>query len=68
MIPFVVRTGSLTLIKYHSYRLLGRAIAVGATEAIDLRDDIEGLNAGIVMKEYLKGEAKEFMAFFGQRP
>jgi len=46
----------------------GRAIAVGATETFDLRDDIEGLNGGLVMKDYLKGEAKDFMAFLGQRP
>ncbi|KAL6720613.1 hypothetical protein ACLMJK_002538 [Lecanora helva] len=48
--------------------ICGRAIAVGATQPYDLNDDIEGMNAGIVMKDYLEGEAKEFMAFFGQRP
>ncbi len=47
--------------------MIGRALGVGATETIDLRDDIEGLNAGIVMKEYLEGEARDFMKFFGQR-
>ena len=45
----------------------GRALAVGATEIFDLRDDLEGLNAGIKMKEYLEGEAKKFVDFFGQR-
>ena len=48
--------------------LLGRAIAIGAAETFDLRDDIKGLNAGIMMKEYLDGEAKDFMKLFGQRP
>ncbi len=47
--------------------MIGRALGVGAAETFDLRDDIEGLNAGIVMKEYLEGEAKDFMEFFGQR-
>lgn len=47
--------------------MAGRALAVGAAETFDLRDDIEGLNAGVMMKEYLEGEAKEFMKFFGQR-
>ena len=47
--------------------MVGRALAIGATETFDLRDDLEGLNAGIVMKEYLAGEAKEFMEFFDQR-
>ena len=37
-------------------------------ETFDLRDDIEGLNAGIVMKEFLEGEAKGFMQMFGERP
>ncbi|KAL2036454.1 hypothetical protein N7G274_010821 [Stereocaulon virgatum] len=46
----------------------GRALGIGAAETFDLRDDIEGLNAGIVMKDYLEGEAKGFMKFFGQRP
>ena len=47
--------------------VVGRAIAIGATEAFDLRDDLEGLNGGIKMKDYLEGEAKDFMEFFGQR-
>ena len=51
-----------------SQDLLGRAIAIGAAETFDLRDDIEGLNAGIMMKQYLEGEAKEFMKLNGQRP
>ena len=51
-----------------SQDLPGRAIAIGAAETFDLRDDIEGLNAGIMMKQYLEGEAKEFMKLFGQRP
>ena len=40
---------------------------MGAAQTFDLRDDIEGLNSGIVMNEYLEGEAKEFMQLFGQR-
>ena len=40
---------------------------MGAAKTFDLRDDLEGLNAGIEMKGYLEGEAKEFMEFFGQR-
>ena len=51
-----------------SWDLLGRALAIGAAETFDLRDDIEGLNAGIMMKQYLEGEAKDFMKLFGQRP
>ena len=51
-----------------SQDLPGRAIAVGAAETFDLRDDIEGLNAGIMMKKYLEGEARDFMILFGQRP
>ena len=47
--------------------MIGRALAIGAAETFDLRDDLEGLNAGITMKEYLEGEAKDFMAFFGIR-
>lgn len=47
--------------------ICGRALAIGAAETFDLRDDLEGLNAGIKMKEYLQGEAKDFMEFFGQR-
>lgn len=46
--------------------MLGRALAIGAAETFDLRDDVEGLDAGIMMKEYLQGEAKDFMEFFGQ--
>ena len=45
----------------------GRALGVGATETFDLRDDIEGLNGGIVMKQYVEGEAKGFMEHFGMR-
>ena len=47
--------------------MVGRAIAIGANETFDLRDDLEGLNGGFTMKEYLEGEAKDFMEFFGQR-
>ncbi|KAK4693766.1 hypothetical protein P7C71_g3692, partial [Lecanoromycetidae sp. Uapishka_2] len=47
--------------------ICGRALGVGAEETFDLRDDIEGLNAGIVMKQYREGEAKNFMEFLGQR-
>ena len=46
---------------------IGRALAIGAAETFDLRDDLEGLNAGIKMKEYLEGEAREFMKYIGQR-
>ncbi|KAL8793650.1 MAG: hypothetical protein Q9195_003802 [Heterodermia aff. obscurata] len=48
--------------------ICGRALGIGAVKTIDMRDDIEGMNAGIVMKEYLEGEAKGFMLLFGQRP
>ena len=34
---------------------------------MDMRDGIGGLNAGIVMKEYMEGEAKGFMLFSGVR-
>ena len=47
--------------------MVGRALAIGAAETFDLRDDLEGLNSGIKMKEYVQGEAKEFLKFFGQR-
>ena len=47
--------------------VIGRALAVGAERTFDLRDDVEGLNAGVEMKGYLEGEAKGFMEFFGQR-
>ena len=47
--------------------MIGRALAIGAKETFDLRDDLEGLNAGIMMKEYMEAEAKGFMEFFGQR-
>lgn len=46
----------------------GRALGVGAVKTIDMKDDLEGLNAGVVMKDYLEGEAKGFMLLFGQRP
>lgn len=38
---------------------VGRALAVGAAESLELRDNIEGLNAS-------KGEAKGFMKLLGQ--
>ncbi|MCJ1280479.1 hypothetical protein MMC21_008307 [Puttea exsequens] len=47
--------------------ICGRAIAVGAAETFDLRDDIEGLNAGVEMKKYLEAEAEGLMKHFGQR-
>ena len=39
--------------------IIGRVLAVGAAETLDLGDDIEGLDTS-------KGEAKEFMKLFGQ--
>ncbi|KAG7009329.1 5'-hydroxyaverantin dehydrogenase [Physcia stellaris] len=48
--------------------IYGRALAIAPVKTFDLRDDIEGLNAGIVMKEFLEGEAKGFMQMFGERP
>ena len=47
---------------------IGRAIGIGAAQTSNMRNEIESLNAGIVMKEYSDGEAKDFMKLFGQRP
>lgn len=68
MNPYVVGNIIHDVTNLCSQGLPGRAIAIGAAETFDLRDDIEGLNAAITMKKYLEGEAKDFMKFFGQRP
>lgn len=47
--------------------MVGRALAIGAAETFDLRDDLEGLNGGIKTKEYVDSEAKGFLEFSGQR-
>ena len=38
----------------------GRALCVAATQTFDLRDDAEGIDAGLMMKEYHEGEIKGF--------
>ena len=68
MNPYVVGNIIHHVTNYCSQGLPGRAIGIGAAETFDLRDDIEGLNAGITMKKYREGEAKDLMEFFGQRP
>ena len=35
---------------------VGRAIGVGASETYDMRDDAEGMDGGMVMKEFWSGE------------
>ena len=39
----------------------GRAIAVAASGLIDLRDDAEGLDAGIEIERYVGGEVKGYV-------
>ncbi len=68
MSPYVVGNSSHDVTSLCLQDLPGRAIAIGAAETFDLRDDIEGLNAGIMMKKYLEGEAKDLMKLSGQRP
>ena len=47
----------------------GRALAIGASTTFDLEDDLQGLNAGQVMRDFiLQGEGGPFEEMLGQRP